>query len=169
MEILHKAKRKDTGEWVAGYYVEDDSRHGENKGFILQMATDFSYSYGDGGNRIRIGCFLEVDPKTVCIYTGKNDEQGKKVWDHDIISINTYDYMEPAENFFGEVVYCEEWACWCIKQPGAEKPIPLCKCQGSYKTNIQILGNAFDNPKMLEAELWQKDLLFDMEIIITAK
>lgn len=77
----------------------------------------------------------------------------KKILDeHDVISISTYDYIEPEEDFFGEVVYCEAWACWCIKQPGAEKTIPLCECKGSYKTEIYILGNSIDNPEMLEVE-----------------
>lgn len=150
MEILHKAKRKDTGEWITGYYVEDNNRHGDNKGFILQAATDISYSYGDNGTRIRIGCFLEVDPKTVCVYIGKNDGKGNKIWSHDIASINACYYMEPEENFFGEIVYCEAWTCWCIKQPGEENLIPLGECEGTYKTDIRVLGNSFDNPDMLE-------------------
>lgn len=43
----------------------------------------------------------------------------------------------------------EAWACWCIQQPGEEKPIPLCECEGSYLTEIKVEGNSIDNPELL--------------------
>lgn len=140
MEILHKAKRKYTGEWVEGYYIKT-----KESSYILTeiILGEFKEKFQD---------WVEVDPETVCAYTGKDGEKGKKIWEHDVVSISTYDYMEPAEDFFGEVVYCETWACWCIKEPGAEKPIPLCECEGSYKTEIYVLGNSIDNTEMLEVE-----------------
>lgn len=90
-----------------------------------------------------------IESETLCQYTGKNDKKGDKIFGHDVISINTYDYDEPAEDYYGEVVYVEAWACWCIQQPGEEKPIPLCECKGSYLTEISIEGNALDNPELL--------------------
>lgn len=95
---------------------------------------------------------VEIEPETICQYTGLNDKNGKRIWENDIISINTYDYMEPSEDFFGKVVYCEAWACWCMQQPDNEKPIPLCECEGSYQTNRFVEGNIFDNPKLLKEQ-----------------
>lgn len=138
IEILHKAKRIDNREWVEGYYTK-----------IIGKLSKKERHYIYTG---KLPFLVEIDPETVCIYTGKNDGKGNKIWQHDVISINTYDYMEPAEDFLGEVVYCEAWACWCIKEPGAEKPIPLCECEGSYKTDIYVHGNSMDNPELLEVE-----------------
>lgn len=76
-----------------------------------------------------------------------NGANGQRIWENDVISINTYDYNEPAEDFFGKVVYVDAWGCWCIKQPGEEKPIPLCECEGSYLTERVVEGNIFDNPE----------------------
>lgn len=140
MEILHKAKGKYTGEWLEGYCIKT-----EESSYIL---TEIIL----GEFKEKIQDWVEVDPETVCVYIGKDDDKGNKIWEHDIASISTYDYMEPAEDFFGEVVYCETWACWCIKQPEEEKPIPLCECEGSYKTEIYVHGNSIDNPEMLEME-----------------
>lgn len=139
MEILHKAKRVDNGEWVEGFYCRYQPHASEEK-----------YVYGIVPSYASAMYVIPVNPETVCAYIGKNDGKSNKIWEHDILSINTYSYMEPEEDFFGEVVYCEAWACWCIKQPEEEKPIPLCECEGSYMTKIEILGNRFDNPEILE-------------------
>lgn len=139
-EILFKAKRKNWRElpkeewWVDGYLMDED--------YINVPFNDDEV----GG---RLDDPVEIDPETLCQYTGKNDKKGDKIFGHDVISINTYNYYEPEEEYFGEVVYVEGWACWCIQRPGEEKPIPLCECEGSYLTEIAIEGNAIDNPELL--------------------
>lgn len=140
-EILFRAKRIDNGEWVEGQYayiLNSKTENGEPiKHFICNGTNVFNY---------------EVDPETLCQYTGFKDKNGNRIWENDIISINTYDYMEPSEDFFGKVVYCEAWACWCIQQPDNENPIPLCECEGSYQTDRFVEGNVFDNPELLKGE-----------------
>ena len=139
-EILFRAKRKNWRElpkeewWVYGD--------------VIHEPIGMTIRHTEHGMSVRV----PVDLETLCQYTGLNDKNGKRIWENDIISINTYDYMEPSEDFFGKVVYCEAWACWCIQQPDNEKPIPLCECEGSYQTDRFVEGSTFDNPELFEGE-----------------
>lgn len=144
-EILYKAKRLDNGEWEEGNYVYD---YAHNAHFILKNQIICANCINDRRTDYSL-CDYEIDAETLCQYTGLNARNGNRIWENDIISIYTYDYMEPKEAFFGKVVYLDAWACWCIQRPDDEKPIPLCECEGSYQTDRFVEGNIFDNPDML--------------------
>lgn len=139
-EILFRAKRKNWRElpkeewWVYGD--------------VIHEPIGMTIRHTEHGMSVRV----PVDLETLCQYTGLNDKNGKRIWEKDIISINTYIYMEPEEDYFGQVVYAEGWACWCIQHPDDERPIPLCECEGSYQTDRFIGGNIFDNPELLEQD-----------------
>lgn len=143
-EILFKAKRKNWRElpedewWIEGYTVK-----------YQPCASKNEYVYGIVPTYASALYIIEIVPETLCQYIGKNDKKGKKIWENDIISISTYSYTEPEDDYFGKVVYAEGWACWCIQQPEEERPIPLCECEGSYQTDIFAEGNIFDNPELL--------------------
>lgn len=78
-EILFKAKRMDNGEWVEGYLYR---LHESLSPFIMC--------------RNRHGESYEVDPSTVCQYTGLTDKNGKKVFEGD--------KLEPSDNDFDKCV-----------------------------------------------------------------
>lgn len=156
-EILFKAKRKNWRElskdewWVEGSYHHQTDYYGEScdKHYIIDGTETDMEGYGE---------HYEIDPETICQYTGLKDNDGNRIWENDIVSINTYSYMEPEEDYFGKIVYAEGWGCWCIQQPDDEKPIPLCECEGNYQTDRFVEGNIFDNPELLKGDQSCTDL-----------
>ena len=64
-EILFKAKRTDSGEWVEGY---------------LWSKRTIGYTPPVGNTDE-----IVIDPETVCQYTGLTDKNGVKIWEGDIL------------------------------------------------------------------------------------
>ena len=156
-EILFKAKHKNWRDlpkeewWVEGSYHHQTDYYGDpcDKHYIIDGTKTDMEGYGE---------HYEIDLETLCQYTGLKDKNGNRIWENDIVSINTYSYMEPEEDYFGKIVYAEGWGCWCIQQPDDEKPIPLCECEGSYQTDRFVEGNIFDNPELLKGDQSCTDL-----------
>lgn len=144
-EILFKAKRKDTGEWVQGLPGYDMS------GNIAEIETHKSF----GDCRI-----YEIDPDTICQYTGLTDKNGKKIWENDILRGYQYPYRSDGnDNYFAEVTWfenCPAFGIYTFKNPKSNV-CGISEGNTEFMENWnsedwEVIGNIFDNPELLEVE-----------------
>lgn len=129
-EIKFKAKRKDNSEWVYGYYVKVKHFLGLR---YLHYIVDEEQNY------------TEVIPETVCQYTGLDDKNSVKMFEGDIIkAISTFSCFD--KDVIGEV--------WFKMFDGLELKISDEEMNHfDYLEEIEVIGNIFDNPKLLDKEV----------------
>ena len=146
--ILFKGKRKDNGEWVKGFVFEFKS-----KIYISEMTQTFITVYyteesvADFNMRA-----YEIDPATLCQYTGLTDKNGKKIWENDIVK-----NKKRTEGFdWYKVVWRKDFADFGVEpiKPKfeAKYPMGLSDELTIYGRDYEVVGNVFDNPELLEVE-----------------
>ena len=163
-EILFRAKQKDKGNWVEGYYIrqdettycfkEDYERHPENtKHYIVfDMPTDWGLP-----NR---HLMAEIDPETICQYTGLTDKNGKRIWENDILKGFEYPFLCDGEfNYFATVEWSEEYKYFFLYTIKNSKSTVRGISEGNSElfegfssNDWEIIGNIFDDPELLKGE-----------------
>lgn len=141
-EILFRGKRMDNGEWVDGYLSAYDL-------ICPNYPEDTSNATGDYYGQTPYVGFVEVDPSTVGQYTGLKDKNGKMIWEGDIVAQSWYDFDEPSDDAFGEVMYCDGDCSFSIMDLNKNEIITM--GQGyAYHWEAEVIGNVHDNPELLE-------------------
>ena len=145
-EILFRGKRKDNGKWVEGLPIKTyDTEIGKNS---VDYANPVPVVLMASG-RIVLECGCDevpffntdeypiVNPETVGQYTGLQDKNGKKIFEHDIVRIyvdfTTMQYV---------ISYDKENARFVVGDTGFTF--------WSYiSTKIEVIGNVHDNLELL--------------------
>lgn len=132
-KILFRAKRLDNGEWVEGFYVcLNGTEHMIYSGYA---ETDCGEFYPD---------YFQVDPETVCQYTGLKDKNYMKIFENDVVRDCNEDYEVVAVKYYDHIGY----AAFDVE------PDIDCDCNGlSYLIELQsleVIGNIFDNPELMK-------------------
>lgn len=74
--IKFKAKRLDGKGWVCGYFYEENGNT-----YIIENRQKES--------KLNRNITYQVDPSTVCQFTGLKDKNGEEVWEHDLLKFIT--------------------------------------------------------------------------------
>lgn len=129
-EILFKAKRKDNGEWVEGYYVKTTIGNDGAPSDVIFVPFKVSRNEKWG--------WIKVDPDTLCQYTGLQDKNGQKIWENDILNCGMK--LRVSWHHFK--------ASWVLSKKGwmynhffGESVEP---------EDVEVIGNIFDNAELLE-------------------
>ena len=109
----------------------------------------------------------EIDPDTLCQYTGLTDKNGQKIWENDILRGHKND-DDLARVVFGEfnaidvdtletVDRVAGWHTEVIETDALSKCEPFClpmPLTDSYvkRSEFEVFGNIFDNADLLEVE-----------------
>lgn len=104
-EILFRGKSVNDGNWVQGSLVVTTIEPADDDPIKHYHIEDMTI--GVFPNEFQSGLSETVDPETVSQFTGLKDNTGKRIFEGDIVAQNWYDYNEPTEESFGEVVFCE--------------------------------------------------------------
>lgn len=127
MEIQFRAKRKDNGKWIQGFYVQTV------KATYVVIPHTVPVPFGEAAT-------IEVDPVTVGQYTGLMDKNGNQIFEGDVISYN---------NSREVVQFNTELRIPCfttgIGRGSSTAPHP-------YKISKRhaVIGNIHDNPELLK-------------------
>lgn len=138
-EILFKAKRDGSGEWVEGCYAEY-----KGKTFIgIGISIGIDAFKGFCTPVIR---WFEVDPETLCQFTGLCDKNGNKIWENDIL-------MSHLDEFYSEDATYEtiEWgiAGWVAHETSSIDREYIDEFDTEH---FEVVGNIFDQPELLQEE-----------------
>ena len=142
-DVLFRAKEL-TGQWVVGYYfcmTHHDGRHIHH--FIIPLGADLSL--GTPIEKIQI----EVDPETICQYTGLTDKNGKKIWENDILHKAYH-----SENDCIIVWNDGRFRFKTIHGEYNQDPMTLLSMCFTQKTvdRLGVIGNIFDNSELLKED-----------------
>jgi len=138
-ETKYRGKRKDTGEWVYGYYFKSVN----DRDYIVSYATE---EVVNTTNEIDF-LYNEVIPETVGQYTDIKDEESEEIYSGDIISSSFGIPPLPIKSVveYRESAFMVSTPEYTPKEATLKK---LIDCVGG----VFVIGNIYENPELLEGE-----------------
>lgn len=133
-EILFRAKRIDNGDWVEGNYTK------------LKWCNNIIHVVIPEGAEIDSGNSLceahDINPETLCQYTGMVDKNGNRIWEDDIVKHEISDTLGTVK------WYQEDYVGWCVDDVMIDEQ----QFTDEMWDECEVIGNIFDHPELLKGE-----------------
>lgn len=135
-EILFKAKRIDNGKWIEGYYQKRYDLLDNEEHLIFRADSHTVWEY------------VEVDPETLCQFTGLCDKNGNKIWENDI-----FQYTDEAMVTQKDLIEYNETHASFVRLRNTEKlGFQYLWIDEATCNHGEVIGNIFDNKELLLEE-----------------
>ena len=130
-DILFKAKDVQSGEWIEGLLVITKEEY-SNEIYYAIFEKESEHvcmgEYKDNGH-------YQIDPNTICQFTGLKDKNGNKIWENDIVRLDEDLYI---------ITWEEDDAMFALEDVGIVE----------HFSNVdskwcEVIGNKFDNPELV--------------------
>ena len=102
----------------------------------IDNQTIFYYWFGDHD-----GHFENFNKIDLMQYTGLEDKNNKEIYEGDIVKLR-------ANHGIGVIKYSDEWGAFVVEYVKS-KPLAVLGMH-YYKEDIEILGNIYENPELME-------------------
>lgn len=119
--IKFKVKRLDNNTWVEGY-------------FYAECGNTYTIEDRQSESMLNRNEAHQVNPSTVCMFTGLTDCEGKEIWEGDIVERKIYDLYKGIVKVKAVVEYS---VGEFVAMVGIA-PYPL------YSQDVKVVGNKFD-------------------------
>ena len=138
-EILFKAKRIDTGEWVEGYLVKAKWYLDEKEMYVIAPTDVCFYPHCE------ISEWHEVDLNTICQYTGLTDKNGNNIWENDVLKKVDTNALGWVRERYCKVSF-DKMGYWMITTEYGDG-YWICEFESEQ---LEVIGNIFDNPELVK-------------------
>lgn len=128
-EILFRGESLRTEKWIQGYLFR-----------CWERAYIAWGMWNDNAD------MKEVDPETVCQYTGLTDKNGRKIFEGDIVKTSQYGVDDGnGHNYAGFATFSVEFSdgSFCLKNKWRRFNL-------RPQRDFEVIGNIFDNPELVE-------------------
>ena len=133
-ELLFQAKEETTGKWIEGlpYYTTEHGPNGATCVLQLQKIGEHGEIWMPG---------VRVKAESLGEFTGKYDDNRKRLFTGDIISIKN-----PEGCDFGLIVFNNNFGCFEVSYPGTFLLPDSIEFVDSEYSKFYKIGNIFDSP-----------------------